>query len=79
MDKTELLISQWSKELDIPKEQLTRLINHLKKKNLYWESLEKNWKYPSMGDDQKSCPMLDMMFHIELRKGAVLYLPFKEG
>ena len=73
------VVSQWAKELNIPENDLTYLINQLIKKNLCWDSLEKVWKYPSMGDNQKSCKMLDMMFHIEWRKGIVIFLPMKEG
>jgi len=79
LDRSQELISQWSKEFDLPESKLTDIIDKLKSKHLYWESLDKNWKYPSMGDDQKSNLMLDAMFFIELRKGAILYLPLKEG
>ena len=78
-DKLQDLISQQSKELGIPDNDLTCLINKLKEKKLCWESLDKNWKYPSMGDSQKTCLMLDAMFRIEQNKGIILYLPYKEG
>ena len=79
LDKLQDLISQWAKESNIPEDNLTCLINKLKEKNLCWHSLDKNWKYPEMGDNQRSCPMLNVMFHIEHGKGIILYLPYKEG
>jgi len=72
------LIKQWAKEFGISEKCLSGILTKLQLEHLYWESLEKKWLYPSMGDDQKSNPMLDAMFSIEQRKGIVLYLPYNE-
>jgi hypothetical protein len=34
-----------------------------------------NWKYPQLGDDQRSCPMIDFMFQIEYKPGTLIFIP----
>jgi len=34
-----------------------------------------NWRYPHLGDDQKSCPLLDFMLQMEYRSGTLIFVP----
>ena len=71
-------LSQWAKKLDISKGKLSDIIKILESKRCAWMLMEKEWQYPQSGDNQKSCLMLDAMFHIERRKGVILFLPYRE-
>jgi hypothetical protein len=71
----ELLVDKWSKELDLPTDKLSTIIQKLTEKKLAWQSVDHVWKYPATGDTQKTCPMLDAMFRIEYMRGVVIFLP----
>ena len=58
--------------VNIDKEQIKKLIDKSKRKYVYYEKL---WNYPKTGDDQRTCPMLDMMFNIERKGGHVIFIP----
>jgi len=70
------VIESLSKKLNLPKETLRKLFDYFEKNKLLWASLNEPWRYPAMGDDQKSCPMLDAMFHIEHNKGIIIFIPY---
>ena len=38
---------------------------------------DKRWKYPTQGDDQKTCKMLDMNIAVEQKAGIVIHIPNK--
>lgn len=74
----EEIIESLSKKLNLPKEDLQKLFNYFKETKLLWESLNEPWRYPATGDDQRSCQFLDVMFHIERRKGIIIFIPKEE-
>ena len=67
-----------AQQLGIKEQTLTDIVIELQKKHLAWISLDKPYLYPSQGDNQKTCPMLDAMFYIEHHKGIILFLPTGE-
>jgi len=58
-------------KIKLSKEEIVKLVNE-NKIQVYYESI---WHYPSTQDDQKTCPMLDMMFNIERKGGYVIHIP----
>lgn len=36
---------------------------------------DNKWRYPKLGDDQKTCPLLDFMFHTEYNSGFLIFVP----
>jgi len=69
-------IKQISKKLGIEELTLVNFLEQVNKHKMSWESLDKDWKYPQTGDSQVTNPMLDAMFHIEYRRGIIIFLPF---
>lgn len=72
------VIESLSKKTNLPREDLRKLFSYFQENKLLWTSLKEPWRYPAMGDDQKSCPMLTAMFNIEHNKGIIIFIPFKE-
>lgn len=58
------------------KEQVKELIEKAVNSHCHVYS-DAQWKYPDHGSDQKSCPMLDMNFHIEHKPGIIIHIPGK--
>ncbi len=71
------IIKKLSKVYDIPAETLQKLFSILSHRHLMWASIGQGWRYPETGDDQKSAPMLDAMFHIEKREGVIIFMATK--
>jgi hypothetical protein len=40
---------------------------------------DKKWRYPKIGDDQRTCPLLDFMFNIEYKSGYLIFIPDTEN
>jgi hypothetical protein len=58
---------------EISRAELKKKIDNSKAQNItVWH--EKRWKYPSTGDDPKSCPMLDMMLQMEQKGSTVIVI-----
>ena len=53
------------------KEQIKKAIDNPSTLIVYQE----RWKYPSTGDNQKTCPMLNFMFQAEQRAGTLIFIP----
>ena len=70
------------KELSVLKDDYgisETVINQLKALGLAWDNDGKVWKYPSMGDSQRTCKMLDVMFKIEHGPGIIIFLPYEKN
>jgi len=39
----------------------------------------RKWRYPRTADDQKTCPMLQVMLDIEYNSGTIIFIPDKEN
>ena len=76
--RLENIVQQLSTQLNIPKEHLFNLFNYFKQKKLMWDNNQKKWLYPEMGDSQRTCEMLNVMFRVEHNKGIIIFIPFKE-
>ena len=57
-------------ELKLTKEQIKKIIDDGKVVEAHYSATE--WKYPSTGDDERSCPMLSVMFHAERKPGYII-------
>ena len=54
------------------KDEIKKLIDDSKFISVHFEE---NWRYPKTGDDQKTCPMLDVMFAVENKAGYIIHIP----
>ena len=71
-------LQYYSKKYQIPTATLQQLFSDLKKEDRIWASFSQDWKYPQVGDSQKTAPMLDAAFHIERNKGVIIFLKYQD-